>query len=247
MHVVLVEDDEGVAGAVIDGLRAHGFPLVDHFREGLDLLTFYPKYDVVILDLGLPDVSGYLVLRQLRKVSSVPVVVLTADSNECAVVSCLRAGADDFVVKPPRVSELAARLEAVTRRRSGDERPPAVVVLGDIRVDVVARTVDVAGEPIQLTQKEFELARVLAERAGAAVSRDQIMTEIWGETTPSVSRSLDVHMGALRAKLNRPGRIATIHGYGYRWSRSADSAMLGGVHPDRNRAIGVSNPVRPWG
>lgn len=232
MHVVLVEDDEGVAGAIVDGLRAHGFPLVDHLREGLDLLTSYARYDVVILDLGLPDVSGYLVLRQLRKVSSIPVVVLTANSDECAVVSCLRAGADDFVVKPPRMSELGARLEAVTRRRGEDKRPPTVVVLEDIRVDVLARTVDVAGEPAALTQKEFELARVLAERAGAAVSRDEIMTQIWGETTPSVSRSLDVHMGALRAKLNRPGRIATIHGYGYRWLYSADAAMLSGVHVD---------------
>jgi DNA-binding response OmpR family regulator len=218
VRVVLVEDDEGVAGAVIDGLRAHGFPLVDHLSAGLDLLTSPIRYDVVILDLGLPDVDGQVVLRQLRKVSSVPVVVLTADNDECAVVSCLRAGADDFVVKPPRVAELAARLVAVTRRgRNGGQPPAAVVVLEDIRVDIRARTVDVAGEVISLTQKEFELARVLAERAGIAVSRDRIMEEIWGETTQSVSRSLDVHMGALRAKLNRPGRIATIHGFGYRW------------------------------
>jgi len=217
VRVVLVEDDEGVAGAVIDGLRAHGFPLVDHLSEGLDLLTSHVGYDAVILDLGLPDVSGLVVLRQLRKVSSVPVVVLTGVNDECAVVACLRAGADDFVVKPPRVGELAARLEAVTRRCCAGAGPAPVVVLGDIRVDPLARTVDVAGVQIALTQKEFELARVLAERAGAAVSRDRIMEEIWGETTRSVSRSLDVHMGALRAKLNRPGRIATIHGFGYRW------------------------------
>ncbi|MBF6302427.1 response regulator transcription factor [Nocardia amamiensis] len=219
MRVVVVEDDAGVAGAVVEGLRAHGFPAVDHLSHGLDLLTSHADYDAVVLDLGLPDVNGYLVLRQLRKVSTVPVVMLTAEGDELAVVSCLRAGADDYMVKPPRLGELAARLEAVVRRRQPTESGPAVVVTGDVTVDLGARAVEVAGLPVQLTQKEFAIARVLVERAGTAVGRDTIMHEIWGEKTPSTSRSLDVHMGALRAKLNRPGLIATIHGFGYRWTR----------------------------
>ncbi|MET7768260.1 response regulator transcription factor [Nocardia sp. NPDC005366] len=219
MRVVVVEDDAGLAGALVDGLRIRGFDSVDHLSHGLDLLTSHENYDVIILDLGLPDVSGYLVLRQLRKVSSVPVVVLTAENDELAVVSCLRAGADDYVVKPARVNELAARLEVVTRRRHADDRRPEVVVAGDVRVDLRARSVEVAGLPIALTQKEFAVARVLAERAGAAVGREELMEEIWGKKNPSISRSLDVHVGGLRAKLNRPGLITTIHGFGYRWDR----------------------------
>ncbi|QIS07257.1 response regulator [Nocardia brasiliensis] len=217
MRVVVVEDDAGMAEAVIDGLRAHGFGTVDHLTSGLDLLTAHSAFDAVILDLGLPDLNGYLVLRQLRKVSDVPVVVLTAEDDEVAVVSCLRAGADDYVVKPPRVGELAARLESVARRRAA-QPCASVVVTGDVKVDLTARSVEVAGTAIPLTQKEFAVARVLAEQAGTAVGRDKIMTEVWGVKSQSTSRSLDVHMGALRAKLNRPGLIVTIHGFGYRWS-----------------------------
>lgn len=219
MRVVVVEDDAGVAAAVIDGLRTHGFGAVDHLTHGLDLLTSHTGYDAIVLDLGLPDVNGYLVLRQLRKVSTVPVVVLTAEGDELAAVSCLRAGADDYMVKPPRVGELAARIEVAVRRWQATGSCPAVVVTGDVRVDLSARQVEVGGEAVALTQKEFAVARVLVEQAGAAVGREQIMDEIWGEKTPSTSRSLDVHMGALRAKLNRPGLITTIHGFGYRWAR----------------------------
>ncbi|MFI9403309.1 response regulator transcription factor [Nocardia sp. NPDC052316] len=219
MRVVVVEDDAGMAGAVVDGLRAHGFGAVDHLSLGLDLLTSHTSYDAVILDLGLPDLNGYLVLRQLRKVSDVPVVVLTAEGDEVTVVSCLRAGADDYMVKPPRVGELVARLEAVVRRRRATEPDSSVVVTGDVTMDLAARSVEVAGQPIALTQKEFAVARVLAEQSGVAVGRDKILTEVWGEKTAATSRSLDVHMGALRAKLNRPGLIVTIHGFGYRWAR----------------------------
>ncbi|MFI9504721.1 response regulator transcription factor [Nocardia sp. NPDC052566] len=219
MRVVVVEDDAGMAEAVIDGLREHGFGAVDHLSHGLDLLTSYTAYDAVILDLGLPDLNGYLVLRQLRKVSDIPVVVLTAEGDESAVVSCLRAGADDYMVKPPRIGELAARLESITRRWRAAEPEQAVVVSGDVTVNLTTRSIEVAGEPISLTQKEFAVCRVLVEHVGVPVGRDKIITEVWGARTPPNSRSLDVHMGALRAKLNRPGLIVTIHGFGYRWSR----------------------------
>lgn len=198
MRVVVVEDDAGVADAVVDGLRAHGFATVDHLSHGLDLLTGHTAYDAVILDLGLPDVNGYLVLRQLRKVSAVPVIMLTAEGDELAVVSCLRAGADDYMVKPPRVGELAARLEAVGRRRGEAESCPDVVVTGDVTVNLAARHVEVAGLPVQLTQKEFAVARVLVEQAGVAVRRDKIMDEIWGRRPrppPVHSTSTSVRCG----------------------------------------------------
>ncbi len=217
MRVVVVEDDDSVADAVTAGLLAHGFGTVDRLSSGLDLLTAYRDYDSVILDLGLPDINGYRVLRQLRKVSSIPVVVLTAEQDEIAAVTCLRAGADDYVVKPPRIGELAARLEAIARR-SDPAGNPAVLETGDVCVDPAARTVTVAGLPVSLTQKEFAVVALLAGQAGVAISRDAVMTQIWGAASPSISRSLDVHIGTLRSKLNRPGLIATIHGFGYRWS-----------------------------
>ncbi len=217
MRVVVVEDDDSVADAVTAGLLAHGFGTVDRLSSGLDLLTAYRDYDSVILDLGLPDINGYRVLRQLRKVSSIPVVVLTAEQDEIAAVTCLRAGADDYVVKPPRIGELAARLEAIARR-ADPAGNPAVLETGDVYVDLAARTVAVAGLPVSLTQKEFAVVALLAGQAGVAISRDAVMTKIWGAASPSISRSLDVHIGTLRSKLNRPGLIATIHGFGYRWS-----------------------------
>jgi DNA-binding response OmpR family regulator len=153
-------------------------------------------------------------------VSSVPVLILTARSDERSIVRGLRGGADDYLVKPPRIAELVARLETVTRRAAAAARQAqSVVVTGDVRVDLGARVVEVAGAPVPLTQKEFELVEALVERPGAAVSRQQLMDRIWGDAFVAVSRSLDVHMTGLRAKLNRPGLITTIRGYGYRWGQ----------------------------
>jgi DNA-binding response OmpR family regulator len=160
------------------------------------------------------------VLRQLREVSSVPVLILTARSDERSIVRGLRGGADDYLVKPPRIAELMARLENVVRRAAAGSQPErAEVVTRDVRVDLAARVVEVAGVPISLTQKEFELVEALVERPGAAVSRQQLMDRIWGDAFVAVSRSLDVHMTGLRAKLDRPGLITTIRGYGYRWGQ----------------------------
>ena len=169
------------------------------------------------LDLGLPDLDGLQVLRQLRAVSAVPVVILTARTDERSIVRGLRGGADDYVVKPPRIAELMARIETVTRRAAVAAGSSPVVTTGDVRVDLAARTVEVGGEPVALTQKEFELVEALVERPGSAVSRQQLMDRIWGDAFVAVSRTLDVHMTGLRAKLNRPGLISTIRGYGYRW------------------------------
>ncbi|MEU8896839.1 response regulator transcription factor [Nocardia sp. NPDC048505] len=217
MRLAIVEDDPGVGDALVAALRAKDYQ-ADHIRRGADLLLSHDRYDAVILDLGLPDMDGLEVLRKLREVSSVPVLILTARSGERAVIRGLRAGADDYLTKPPRVGELVARLETVTRRASVPTTPaPQVVVTGDVRVDLQARTVEVAGAPITLTHKEFELVRILVERPGSAVSRQQLMDRIWGDAFAAISRALDVHMAALRSKLQRPRLITTIRGYGYRW------------------------------
>ncbi|MEU4317870.1 response regulator transcription factor [Nocardia fluminea] len=217
MRLAVVEDDDGVGDALVEALAARGYR-AERMRRGADLLVAHRDFDAVLLDLGLPDADGLQVLRQLREVSTIPVLILTARSDERSIVRGLRGGADDYVVKPPRIAELMARLETVLRRAAAvATQARAEVVTGDVRVDLRARIVEVAGAPIALTQKEFELVEVLVERPGAAVSRQQLMDRIWGDAFVAVSRSLDVHMTGLRAKLNRPGLITTIRGYGYRW------------------------------
>ncbi|MFI1913899.1 response regulator transcription factor [Nocardia sp. NPDC020380] len=218
MRLAVVEDDDGVGDALVEAFGVRGHRAV-RMRRGADLLTAHRGFDAVVLDLGLPDADGLTVLRRLREVSTVPVVILTARSDERSIVRGLRGGADDYVVKPPRIAELLARIENVIRRAT----PPApadtahTVHTGDVLVDLDARRVDVGGVEIPLTPKEFELVRVLVEKPGAAVSRQQLMDRIWGDAFVAVSRSLDVHMTGLRAKLDRPGLITTIRGYGYRW------------------------------
>ncbi|MBF6219854.1 response regulator transcription factor [Nocardia abscessus] len=219
MRLAVVEDDDGVGDALVEALNARGYR-AERMRRGADLLIAHRAYDAVVLDLGLPDGDGLHVLRRLREVSSVPVLILTARSDERSIVRGLRGGADDYLVKPPRIAELVARLETVTRRAAAAAQPaPSVVVTGDVRVDLGARVVEVAGAPVSLTQKEFELVEALVERPGAAVSRQLLMDRIWGDAFVAVSRALDVHMAGLRAKLNRPGLITTIRGYGYRWGQ----------------------------
>ncbi|MFT4397414.1 response regulator transcription factor [Gordonia lacunae] len=218
MRIAVVEDDDGVGDALVDALNEVGHE-PRRMRRGADLLLNHRDVDLVLLDLGLPDEDGLTVLRRLRTVSEMPVVVLTARHDERSVVRALRGGADDYVVKPARLGELMARLEVAARRRVAGA-PVATdrrIASGDIVVDLDARLVSVAGVDVALTPKEFELLAHLVTRRGEAVSREQLMDAIWGDAYVAISRSLDVHMTALRAKLGRPGVIETIRGYGYRW------------------------------
>ncbi|MDF3307593.1 response regulator transcription factor [Rhodococcus sp. T2V] len=217
MQIAVVEDDDGVGDALVEALGTHGHEAV-RMRRGSDLLLGHRGMDAVILDLGLPDADGLQVLRQLRAVSDVPVVILTARDDERSVVRGLRGGADDYLVKPARLAELLARLDVVTqRRRATGPSSAQTVTKGDVVVDLAAREVEVGGAPVALTAKEFELLEVLVTRPGAAVSRQQLMDAVWGDAYVAISRTLDVHMTGLRAKLGRPGLISTIRGYGYRW------------------------------
>ncbi|GAA3857959.1 MULTISPECIES: response regulator transcription factor [Amycolatopsis] len=215
MRVLLVEDDDGVADALVDSLGAHGHQPT-RVRRGEDALLAHRDADLALLDLGLPDLDGLEVLRKLRAVSTLPVIVLTARGDERSVVRGLRLGADDYLVKPVRLSELLARIEAVTRRAAAARPEPQVVVVGDIEVDLGARRVVVGGAEVELTAKEFAVLAALARRAGTAVSRQQLMDEVWGDAYVAVSRSLDVHLTQLRAKLRRPELLTTIRGFGYR-------------------------------
>jgi DNA-binding response OmpR family regulator len=219
VRVLLVEDDAGVAGALAESLHARGHPVTSVGR-GADALHHHREADLVLLDLGLPDLDGLDVLRKIRAVSPVPVIVLTARGDERSVVRGLRLGADDYLTKPVRLAELLARMDAVVRRAVARETPAGeVVCVEDVEIDLRARRVLVAGRDAGLTTKEFEILAVLAARPGTAVSRQQLMDEVWGDAYLAVSRSLDVHLTQLRAKLDRPGLLATIRGFGYRLGR----------------------------
>lgn len=215
VRVLLVEDDDGVAEALLDSLGAHGHRLT-RVRRGADALIAHREADLVLLDLGLPDLDGLEVLRKLRAVSTLPVIVLTARGDERSVVRGLRQGADDYLVKPVRLWELLARIDAVTRRAAAGPPDPRRVVVGDIQVELDGRRVLVGGDEVNLTAKEFAVLAALAKRAGTAVSRQQLMDEVWGDAYLAVSRSLDVHLTQLRAKLRRPELLTTIRGFGYR-------------------------------
>jgi len=215
MRVLVVEDDDGVAGAVGEALGAHGHH-VTRVTRGADALLAHRDADVVLLDLGLPDADGLDVLRKLRRMAQTPVVVMTARGDERTVVRGLRLGADDYLVKPVRLAELLARIEAVARRAAALRPDEDVVEVGDVRVELAARRVTVGGAAVELTAKEFDILAVLARHRGAAVSRQQLLDEVWGDAYLALSRSLDVHLTQLRGKLGRPGVVNTIRGFGYR-------------------------------
>jgi DNA-binding response OmpR family regulator len=217
VQILLAEDDDGVAGALLEILYDHGH-VTRRVTHGKDVLTYHRSSDLLLLDLGLPDMDGLDVLRSLRAVSDLSVVVLTARGDERSVVRGLRLGADDYLVKPVRLAELLARIDAVTRRAAARSAPSARRVhVGDVEIDLDARRVQAGGANVELTTKEFDVLAVLAARAGTAVSREQVMDEVWGDAHHGVSRSLDVHLTQLRAKLGRPGLLTTIRGFGYRF------------------------------
>jgi len=214
VKVLVVEDDDGVANAVVGALGAHGH-LTERFTRGEDALRSHRDADLMLLDLGLPDMDGLEVLRKLRRVATTPVIVLTARDDERSVVRGLHLGADDYLVKPVRLAELLARIHAVTRRAAPAGEPAAVRVR-DLVIDLDARRVSTDDGEIELTAKEFDILAVLARNQGVAVSRQRLLDEVWGDAYLAVSRSLDVHLTGMRAKLGRPGLVATIRGFGYR-------------------------------
>ena len=218
MQVLLVEDDEGVASALAELLGQAGATVIRTAR-GADALHRVKGCNLVLLDLGLPDMDGLDVLRTLRRASAVPVIIMTARDSDGAVVLGLRAGADDYLVKPVRKAVLLARIDAVMRRvrRVGGDTaaPPGPVVAGPVIIDRERREVTLAGAPQALTRTEFQLLTTLAARQGEAVSREELMLEVWGTAVVGRSRSLDFFIGQIRAKLaGLP--LHTVRGFGFR-------------------------------
>lgn len=218
MQVLLVEDDEGVASALAELLGQTGATVVRAAR-GSDALHRVKGCDLVLLDLGLPDMDGLDVLRTLRRASAVPVIIMTARDGDGAVVLGLRAGGDDYLVKPVRKAVLLARIDAVMRRMrrvTGDTTaPPGPITAGPVTIDRERREIALDGNPLALTRTEFQLLSTLAARQGEAVSREELMLEVWGTAVVGRSRSLDFFIGQIRSKL--PGLpLATVRGFGFR-------------------------------
>jgi DNA-binding response OmpR family regulator len=218
MRVLLVEDDEGVASAVAE-LLGHAGASVVRAGRGADALHRVKDCDLVLLDLGLPDMDGLDVLRTLRRASAVPVIIMTARDSDGAVVLGLRAGADDYLVKPVRKTVLLARVDAVMRRlrrvEGGSSPPPGPVVAGSVVIDRERHEVTLAGTAQALTKTEFQILATLAARQGEAVSREELMLEVWGTAVVGRSRSLDFFVGQIRAKLvGLP--LQTVRGFGFR-------------------------------
>jgi two-component system response regulator RegX3 len=211
MKVLVVEDDASVADPLVAGLQRNGID-TERVAFAAQVLGAAQDADVVLLDLGLPDGDGLEVLRDLRKVSDVPVIIATARGEETDRIVGLELGADDYVVKPFSVRELAARVRAVARRRRVD----APLESGRIAVDRNRHRVAVDGQEIELTAKEFDLLSVLAEDPGRAVSRQELFSRVWDPVWVGTGKTLDVHVASLRKKLGDPALIETVRGVGYR-------------------------------
>ena len=211
MRVLVGEDDPAVAEPLLAGLARNGIE-TDHVVYASHVVLAAQNVDVVLLDLGLPDGDGLAVLRELRRTSDVPVIIATARGDETDRIVGLELGADDYVVKPFSVRELAARVRAVARRRRID----ATLESGRLVVDRAQHRVTLDGAAVELTAKEFDLLAVLAEEPGRAVPRQEIFSRVWDPVWVGTGKTLDVHVASLRKKLGDAALIETVRGVGYR-------------------------------
>jgi two-component system response regulator RegX3 len=224
VSVLVVEDEESFIDALEIGLDREGFD-VTTARDGQAAMAAFAKghFDVILLDLMLPKMSGLDVCRSIRATSTVPIIVVSAKGEEVDMVLMLEIGADDYVTKPYRLRELVARIRAVLRRRSGHEQPEAdeLITLGNIRMDVDARRCYVDDREIKLRKKEFALLRLLLENPGRVLTREVLIDRVWGNDYVGDTKTLDVHIKRLRTLIEEdpknPTHITTVRGVGYRY------------------------------
>ncbi len=221
VSVVVVEDDPEIRRALVRGLRERGHA-VEAFGSGLPVLERIVGQapDMVLLDLGLPDVDGLQLLAMIRAVSDVPVVVATAQDDDRTVVRALDAGADDYVVKPFGLDQVAARIRAILRRGAAAQDRSAPLVVGELVIDPRTRTAELAGRRLELARKEFELLLALASRPNEVVTKRELLVEVWQQPYGGADRTIDVHVSVLRRKLGetaaQPRYLHTVRGVGIR-------------------------------
>jgi DNA-binding response OmpR family regulator len=217
VHILLVEDDDRIVAALRPALHRNGMTTT-RLSRGRGAVDHLAGVDVVLLDLGLPDIDGVDVCRAIREVSEVPVIVVSARGEVDDRILGLHSGADDYLVKPYDIGELVARVHAVYRRRRvvSSAGPEDVVVVDEVSVDLHRHSVTVGGRPVNLTRKEFQVLALLASSGGAVCTRSRIVAEVWGRSWAGANRTLDVHVATLRTKLGRADLVQTVRGVGYR-------------------------------
>ncbi len=221
VSVLIVEDDEGIGRGLVRALRGEGYAPT-WCESGADALEqILAEFDVVVLDLGLPDMDGLELCRLIRRqAASTPILMLTARGSETDIVVGLDAGADDYLVKPFHLAELLARLRALTRRQLRNIEDAPLLTVGDLTVDTAARRAHVGLREVALRPKEFDLLVALMRNAGTVVTRENAMSLVWDEHWFGSTKTLDVHIAALRQRLGEHGpdgsRITTLRGVGYR-------------------------------
>jgi two-component system, OmpR family, response regulator RegX3 len=216
VKLLIVEDDDTIGEPLAKGLAREGFT-VERVITGAAALEARPA-DLVLLDLGLPDMDGYEVCRRIRARSEVPIIVLTARGEEVDRVVGLELGADDYMVKPFGFRELVARIRAVHRRSNGRSEPAGAgpVRIGPLEIDRRTHRVTVGGDEVALSPKEYDLLAHLAADPGAVCTREEILDAVWDPHWYGPTKTLDVHVASLRRKLGDPGWVETVRGVGYR-------------------------------
>jgi two-component system response regulator RegX3 len=232
IHVLVVEDEESFVEALNIGLDREGFD-VSVARDGQEALNIFSRdtFDLVLLDLMLPKLSGLDVCRSIRNLSDVPIIIVSAKGEEVDMVLMLEIGADDYVTKPYRLRELVARMRAVLRRREVHDQIDVideVIEQGPIRMDIDARRCFVNGEEIKLRKKEFALLRLLLENPGRVLTREVLIDRVWGNDYVGDTKTLDVHIKRLRSLIEddpkAPVHITTVRGVGYRFELTKASS-----------------------
>ena len=249
--VLIVEDEESFLDALSIGLGREGFR-VHVARDGAEALEQFEKVqpDIVLLDVMLPKMSGIDVCRHLRARSAVPIIMVTAKGSEIDMVVGLEVGADDYVSKPYRLRELVARIRAVMRRALREPEPGAADTLqvGDVALDLQRHEVVIRGHMVQCPLKEFELLAVLLENAGRVMTRERLIDRIWGVDYVGDTKTLDVHVKRLRAKVESdpavPTRILTIRGVGYKY-HAPPAVVARSTRAHDGPALSASNAEEP--